>query len=103
MALPVVRQEIAAALNPLDAFVVDPERVKSAAAMAQRAREFAALRTDYLDVESIAAEVDDAGEGGGSGRSAAPRLAATAPTAAPIARAVSPLVAKRPRLEDSAV
>jgi hypothetical protein len=90
--------EVAAARNPLDAFVVDPARVKAAAEMARRAREFAAMPIAYLDVGRI--DEGDEGEGGDGGDVPPPALAPAAAAeralaAPPAARAVPQL--KRPR------
>ena len=85
--------EVDAARNPLDAFVVDPARVKAAAEMARRAREFAAMPTAYLDVGLI--DEGDEGEGGDGGDVPPPAPAPAALAAPPAARAVAQL--KRPR------
>ena len=88
--------EVDAARNPLDAFVVDPARVKAAAEMARRAREFASLPTAYLDLGFV--DEDTAGAGADGGDVPAPAPAAEvqrAPAAPPAALAVAQL--KRPR------
>ena len=67
--------EVAAARNPLDAFIVDPAIVKAAVEMARRAREFAAMPTAYLDLglidEGVEGEGGEKGDSGAGGRGAA--------------------------------
>ena len=82
--------EVAAARNPLDAFIVDPAIVKAAVEMARRAREFAAMPTAYLDLGLIDEGVE--GEGGEKGA-----LAAAAQRAPEAPRSLDVAKLKRPR------
>ena len=87
--------EVAAARNPLDAFIVDPAIVKAAVEMARRAREFAAMPTAYLDLGLIDEGVE--GEGGEKGEVPAPALAAAAQRAPEAPRSLDVAKLKRPR------